>query len=182
MNAADPIELRDGRDDDGPALKQLLEICFDEYPECVLDVDREAPELRSIATAYARDGGRFWVVERHGEPVGCVGARPTDDGGLELRKLYVDPRLRRVGLGRRLCAVVEDEARCRGVSFVELWSDTRFLDAHRLYRAVGYRRGREVRCLHDLSGSYERYFRLPLDPEGERAPSSKKNRRSPNAG
>jgi putative acetyltransferase len=45
---------------------------------------------------------------------------------------------------------------------VELWSDTRFEDAHRLYEGRGYRRGDELRELHDLSGSVEYYYRRSL--------------------
>ena len=168
------FELRRARDADGPQLIELIERVWDEYPGCVMDVDGEAPELRRIASAHAEQGGEFHVAERRpgaggarGERrvVGCVGWLPAPPGrgagrGLELRKLYVAADARRSGLGSTLCSLVERAA--RGLDFVELWSDTRFEDAHRLYERRGYCRGPEVRELHDLSGSVEYYFRLSL--------------------
>jgi putative acetyltransferase len=58
---------------------------------------------------------------------------------------------------------VEVEARSRGVQAVELWSDTRFADAHRLYERRGYTRGPETRTLHDKSNSVEYYYRKYLN-------------------
>ena len=69
---------------------------------------------------------------------------------------------RRAGLGSRLCELVETHARHRRVRFVELWTDTRFTDAHRLYERRGYVRGPETRALHDLSNSIEYYYHKPL--------------------
>jgi putative acetyltransferase len=82
--------------------------------------------------------------------------------GMELRKLYVAQAARRRGLGGQLCDLVEAEARACGAVFIELWSDTRFTDAHRLYERRGYIRGAETRALHDLSQTIEYYFRKTL--------------------
>jgi putative acetyltransferase len=154
--------VRDAVDGDAEQLIALIGSVFAEYPGCVLEVDGEIPELRAIATAYRGWNGRFWVAEEGGRVVGCVGVRARGGPGVELCKLYVAREARRRGLGGALCALVEAEARARGAAFVELWSDTRFKDAHRLYERRGYARGPETRELHDLSGSVEYYFRLDL--------------------
>ena len=157
------IEIRAARDGDGEQLITLIGACFAEYPGCVLDVDGEMPELRAIATWFAAQRGRFWVAERARRVVGSVGIVPATDGrGAELRKLYVASTVRRSGLGTRLCELVEAEARRCGARVVELWSDTRFANAHRLYERLGYLRGRETRALHDLSQTVEYYFRKAL--------------------
>ncbi|HZF51143.1 MAG TPA: GNAT family N-acetyltransferase [Polyangiaceae bacterium] len=159
------VTLRDARDDDAAGLIELIGGVFAEYPGCILDVDGELPELRAIATAFQRWGGRFWVVEREGRVIACVGFTPSatsPDEGLELRKLYVEKAARKMGLGRALCAIVESAA--RSLRFVELWSDTRFENAHALYARRGYTKGPETRDLHDKSGSVEYYFRLNLEP------------------
>jgi putative acetyltransferase len=160
----DPVEIvRDARDADAEGLIELIGAVFAEYPGCVLDVDGEIPELRAIRTAFEGWGGRFWVAELEGRIVGSVGLVPAQAGrGAELRKLYVACECRRSGLGGALCARVEQEARARGAHFVELWSDTRFEDAHRLYEGRGYRRGPHTRELHDLSRSVEYYYRKEL--------------------
>ncbi len=159
--------LRAARDADEPGLITLIGACFGEYPGCVLAVDEEMPELRRIASWHAERDARAWVAEdARGDVVGCVAALPVDRPGgpraVELKKLYVAPRARRRGLGARLCALVESFAHQRGAALVELWSDTRFLDAHRLYECLGYAPDGRSRELHDISGSVERYFRKSI--------------------
>jgi putative acetyltransferase len=163
--AAPELFLRDARDDDGPGLLSLIGGVFDEYPGCVTDAD-EMPELRAIASYVRKGDGRFWVYEDSSTPaaprvVACVGFTVVS-GGVELKKLYVDRSARRRGLGGKLCTLVEDAARARAAGFVELWSDTRFRDAHRLYLGRGYAQTGVTRELHDKSDTVEYYFRLAL--------------------
>lgn len=159
------VTIRSARDGDAGELVSLIGGCFSEYPGCVLDVEGEMPHLLAIATAYRKLGGCFWVAEseRIERVVGSVGVVPSrEDGGVELRSLYVARPARRQGLGARLCGLVEAEGRRRGAPFVELWSDTRFLDAHRLYRQLGFTGGVRTRELRDLSETVEYYFRKEL--------------------
>ena len=156
------VKIRDARDDDSDGLIRLIGDCFSEYPGCVLDVEGEAPELISPATWHKEAGGRLWVAEGDGTIVGCVAILPEAERSAELKKLYVSSELRRLGLGARLCGLVEAEARRRGATTVMLWSDTRFEDAHRLYEGRGYERGPDTRELHDVSKSVEYYFRRSL--------------------
>jgi GNAT superfamily N-acetyltransferase len=158
------LVLRDARDDDASQLIELIGACWSEYPGVIMDVDGEVPELRAIATAYQKRRGRFWIAEKAGRVIGSAGIAATKDPGVfELQKLYVAKDSRRQGLGARLCAVVESEARARGGKSLELWSDTRFTDAHRLYEKLGYIRGPQTRNLNDLSKTVEYYFRKDLE-------------------
>jgi len=160
----DDVLIRPARDDDAGDLIALIGACFAEYPNCILDVDGELPELRAIASWAARLDGRFWVAEQGGRALACIGVTPAAEGrGVELRKLYVDARLRRRGLGARLSGLVEEEAQNRCAPFIELWSDTRVLDAHRLYRRLGYVQTGAARELHDLSDTVELHFRKSLE-------------------
>lgn len=158
-----PITLRDATDADAAGLCALIGGVFDEYPGCVLDVEGEMPELMTIASSHARAGGRFWVAERAGRIVGSIGLAPSKEpAGVELKKLYVDKTERQTGLGSRLLELVEREAQARGARFIDLWSDTRFVTAHRFYEKRGYRRGPSTRELHDKSNTVEYYFRKEL--------------------
>jgi putative acetyltransferase len=157
------LKIRDARDDDAERLIDLIEACYSEYAGCVLAVDEEAPELRAIASNYGHRHGRFWVAESNGRLVGCAGLVPGAQGGvIEMKKLYVAKNARNNGLGARLCSLVEVEAMSRGVAAVELWTDTRFKDAHRLYERRGYARGPRTREWHDASMSVEYYYRKDL--------------------
>jgi putative acetyltransferase len=153
------FEIRDGRDDDAWDLVGLVAGCWSEYPGCVLDVHGEEPELLAIESAYRKKGGRFWVVERDGRLVASVGLAPAPEkGAVLLQKLYVARAARRQGLGQKLVGLVETEAANLGASKIELWSDTRFEPAHRLYERLGYTRNGATRELHDLSNSVEYHY------------------------
>jgi ribosomal protein S18 acetylase RimI-like enzyme len=56
----------------------------------------------------------------------------------ELTELYVEPALRRRGLGRALIAYAEQLARERGAAELLIMTGTSNLAAQALYRAVGY--------------------------------------------
>jgi putative acetyltransferase len=124
----------------------------------VLDVDHEMPQLRSIATTFERMGGHFWVADRDGVVVACGGWAPTGGEGGELKHLYVASDARRNGLGTKLTKMAEEAAIIHGKTHMELWSDTRFLDAHRLYEGLGYFKQPDRRELHDLSHSIEFHY------------------------
>ena len=157
------LVIRDSRDDDAAGLIELIGGCFAEYPGCVLDVDREMPQLRAIASTFAEHGGRFWTAELDGVVVACAGIAPAEPNGAELKHLYVAKCARRMGLGTSFVNIIEAEGRARGAAFVEMWSDTRFKDAHRLYERLGYLRSPKTRELHDLSNSVEYHFRKDLE-------------------
>jgi putative acetyltransferase len=166
---ADGLLTRSAHDADATALIALIGGVYAEYPGCVLDVEREEPDLLEIASASARKGGAFWVTIDIDSAtlVGCVGWLPSAAdsmlrGWVQLRKLYVARTHRRRGLAGALCTRVEAMARERGAAGVELWSDTRFLDAHRFYAARGYARQPGSRELSDLSRSREYHFLKPL--------------------
>ncbi len=149
--------IRTARDEDSAGVIALIGSVFAEYPGVLLDVDREEPELRAPASRFPF----FWVAEdQDSEIVGCIGCTectaraPT----VELKKLYVHESARRQGLGRRLITLVEDHARAVGATRIVLWSDTRFVTAHEVYRRTGYEATGRTRELHDLSDTREFEF------------------------
>lgn len=154
--------IRPGTDADGAACGRLIGEVFAEYPGCLF-VPEEFPELAALASHFADRGGRLWVAEDDGAVVGCVGIdiAPLTDG-MELHKLYVARTARGRGLAAALYALAEGFARERGAAFMELWSDTRFLDAHRFYEKRGFIRLPGRRALDDLSRSYEFHYRKRL--------------------
>jgi predicted GNAT family N-acyltransferase len=158
--------IRPVRDADGPALARLIGAVWAEYPGCVLDIDGEEPWLRAPATAYEHQGGEFWVIPEPDDPgslLACAGLRPgSSPGVVELKSLYVAAAARRRGFGAALVWRVERAARAMGATRIELWSDTRFHDAHRLYERLGYTRTGPTRSLNDRSATTEHHFTHPL--------------------
>lgn len=148
--------IREARDTDAAGVIDVIARVYAEYPGCVLDVEREEPALKAPASSF----DRFWVVEEGGRVGGCVGLALGDPA--ELKKLYLDARLRGQGLGRKLIALVEEAALAGGARRIELWSDTRFTTAHAVYERCGYRKTGRTRDLHDLSNTTEYHFEKGL--------------------
>ena len=155
--------LRPGRDEDGQALIELIAACWADYPGCVMDPDENA-HLRAPATHTNSKGGTLTVAEAAGRVVGCISTVPAPDGDLELKGLYVQAAHRGTGLARALLRTVETEARERGARRLILWSDTRFLRAHRFYEREGFVAAGPIRALNDRSNSLEYPYAKPMRP------------------
>jgi GNAT superfamily N-acetyltransferase len=83
--------------------------------------------------------GVFLVVHDDGIPVGCGALRFLNDETGELKRMYVVPSMRGKGLGRRLVAALEAEARMLGARRLVLETGIRQAAALALYRATGFR-------------------------------------------
>lgn len=59
-------------------------------------------EVTRLPSSYADHGGAFWVADRAGMLLGTCGVFPVAPGTFELRKMYLRPEARGLGLGRRL--------------------------------------------------------------------------------
>jgi GNAT superfamily N-acetyltransferase len=70
--------IRPGEDADAEQLIALIGACWALYPGIRMDVDGEMPELRALASYYARAGGGLWVAEDDGTVIGMAATRPLD--------------------------------------------------------------------------------------------------------
>ena len=85
--------------------------------------------------------GVFLVARQGGHPVGGVGLRPISDPSLnigEIKRLWVRPDLRRLGIGLQLMQRVEDRARELGYRQLYLESGYAQPEALELYRSNGW--------------------------------------------
>lgn len=155
--------LRPGRDSDAEGFIALIGDCWGEYPNCVLDVDAEVPELRRLASHFAEAGGALWAAEAEGRIIGMAATRPLGhDQAWEICKVYVARAARGSGLAHRLMEAAEAHARGAGAQRLVLWTDTRFEAAHRFYEKRGFVRQGSIRILDDISNSLEFRYAKPL--------------------
>ena len=162
-------QLRAALPEDVAGILALISSIYAEYG-FRLDTDGIDRHLLDPGPYFRARGGEFWVVEDAGVIRATVAVLMLETAG-ELKSLYVHPAMRRQGWGRRLTHVVMDYARRalagRNLAVGEerrliLWSDARFLDAHRLYQGMGLERFGS-RELHDINNTVEYGFELPLD-------------------
>jgi putative acetyltransferase len=98
-----------------------------------------AGEIGRIAEYYAPPGrAGFWVAMQGTELAGFFGLEPAGPDAAELRRMYVAPEMRRMGLGRALLAWAEKEALKLGYSRLDLSTSELQGPALALYRQAGY--------------------------------------------
>ena len=82
--------------------------------------------------------GLLLVARLRGEPVGCGALKFHGAGPAELKRMWIAPATRGLGVGRRMLAELEHHARTRGVGVVRLETNRNLREAIGLYRASGY--------------------------------------------
>ncbi len=82
----------------------------------------------------------FVVARLNGQPVGCGALRPMDAETMEVKRMYVAPCARRLGLGRRILAELERLAAGFGYHVMRLETGIRQPEARALYERFGFHR------------------------------------------
>lgn len=82
--------------------------------------------------------GAFFVALSDGLPLGCVGLKGSGGDVAELKRLWVAPAARGLGLGRRLMDAAEDAARKLAITTLRLDTNSVLAEARQLYRKTGW--------------------------------------------
>jgi putative acetyltransferase len=132
--------IRSWQPDDRQAAADVIKNALAEYglgwePD---GADRDVLEIEEY---YLALGGEFWVVEDRGEIVGTSAYYPyphRGDKAVEIRKMYLQPKIRGQGLGRYLLAELERSILARGYN--QIWIETASIltTAVKLYETNGY--------------------------------------------
>ena len=97
-----------------------------------------AEEIDRISAYYGERDGCFWVAVTGDKVVGTFGLERASADAMELRRMYVDPSVRRL-IARRMLQFAEDECRRRNVMRLELSTAEIQRAAIALYKSAGYR-------------------------------------------
>lgn len=108
--------------------------------------DRDVLEVESF---YQKKNGEFWVIERQNKLVGTGAYYPISRGqnAVEIRKMYLLPEARGVGLGKFLLTELESAIVQKG--FEQIWIETASVlkEAVQLYERNGYQPSTGVETL-----------------------------------
>ncbi|MGA7540172.1 MAG: GNAT family N-acetyltransferase [Steroidobacteraceae bacterium] len=122
-----------------PAARECLEHYFDElaarFPE---GYDRESDGAAQLDD-FSPPAGVFLVAQVAQKPGGCGALRTLAPGIGEIKRMWVSREFRGQGVGRKLLEALERAARDRELRAVRLDTHSSLAEAHKLYRASGYR-------------------------------------------
>ncbi len=90
------------------------------------------------ANDMRRPNGVFLLAVSDGLPVGCVAVKGEGNGLGEIRRMWVSPAARGLGLAKQLMAEIEDKARALGIHTLRLDTNGKLIAARRLYENMGW--------------------------------------------
>lgn len=130
-----PLDLR--REElSTPVVQQLITALNAElearYPEEGANFFRLDPE------EVSQGRGAFLVAYANSDPIGCGAVRQNEPGVFEIKRMYVDPRCRGRGVGRKIVDALEAHARRLGAQRIVLETGPRQPDAIALYHHAGF--------------------------------------------
>jgi putative acetyltransferase len=105
-----------------------------------LDFQGFGEELRGLPGLYGTAGGALLLAVYDDEPAGTIALRRLDAAAGEVKRLYLRPKYRGHGLGRRLLEAVTERA--IAIGYERLYADTlpQMLEALSLYQRAGFER------------------------------------------
>ncbi|WNO05127.1 GNAT family N-acetyltransferase [Rhodoferax mekongensis] len=109
-----------------------VDLCFQNF----------AAELSGLPGDYEANRGCLLLAEVNGAWAGCCALRPLDTtdypNAAEMKRLYVRPDFRRLGIGRMLAEAIMDAARARGYDCILLDTLDDMETARALYAELGF--------------------------------------------
>ena len=135
------------------ALLQIVEIqgkeylaeigyLFQEYADSLeidLDFQGFAEELASLPGEYASPDGCLLLALWQNQVAGCVALRQFSPGICEMKRLYIKPQFRDLGIGRALCEAIIGKSRQIGYERMRLDTLPSMETARALYASLGFR-------------------------------------------
>jgi ribosomal protein S18 acetylase RimI-like enzyme len=106
-----------------------FDLCFQNFDE----------ELANLAGEYSSPQGCILLALQDGQPAGCVALHRLDDGICEMKRLYVRPSFRAMGIGKVLAEAIIAEAQRKGYKRMCLDTVLSMREAQLLYQSMGFK-------------------------------------------
>ena len=124
-----------------PALQQAQHCLQRYFAELDRRFDAGFDPERSLPTELHEmrpPAGVFCLATLRGEPIGCGALKFHVGEPTEVKRMWVDPAVRGLGVGRRLLGELEARAAAAGSDAVRLETNETLTEAIAMYRSAGY--------------------------------------------
>jgi DNA-binding MarR family transcriptional regulator/ribosomal protein S18 acetylase RimI-like enzyme len=128
-----------------PSARACFEAYFAELAER-FDGGYDPAKAIPVDDDLAPPRGVLLLATMHGEPVGCGAVKTPPGQPSLLKRMWVAPAVRGLGLGRRLLGELERHAAAAGATEIQLDTRHELVEAISLYLSAGYV---EVESFHD---------------------------------
>lgn len=110
-------------------------------------------ELANLHGVYAPPAARLLLARVDGTPAGCIAFKALEPPDIcEMKRLYVRPEFRALGVGRQLVEAIIHDAAASGYRRMRLDTLPSMRSAQRLYHAVGFREI-PAYCVNPVAGA-----------------------------
>lgn len=122
-----------------PAARRCLQAYFGELAWRFDDGFDPGLSIPADDTELTLPAGLLLVAMVAGDPAGCGALKfHVGDGIAEVKRMWVSPAVRGLGLGRRLLEELEAQAARHGARLLRLETNRNLTEAIAMYRAAGY--------------------------------------------
>ncbi|MFH0865575.1 MAG: GNAT family N-acetyltransferase [Bacteroidota bacterium] len=95
-------------------------------------------ELKEIAFQYNKPYGALILIKHNEQFIGCAGIRCFKQNVAELKRMFIKPEYRALGLGRKLMHFAIDFSIKTGYKFIRLDTMKTMKTAINIYKACGF--------------------------------------------
>ncbi|HEG43999.1 MAG TPA: N-acetyltransferase [Phycisphaerales bacterium] len=140
-----PVET----DEDLEVVKEL----FVEYADCIFELvrpyslslakrlsEKALREANGLPGEYAKPKGCILLAEYKGAIAGCIAVSEIAEGVCEFKRIYVKPKFRRMGIGKKLSDEIIKKATHLQYKRMHLHTnEDLFIGAKELYTSLGFK-------------------------------------------
>jgi putative acetyltransferase len=122
---------------------QQVRVLFEEYAASLdfnLSFQNFEEELANLPGNYALPDGILLLALWDDQIAGCVALRRINQDTCEMKRLYVRPQFRSLGIGKLLAEAVIEEAKKVGYSYMRLDTVPSMERAQALYESLGFKK------------------------------------------
>lgn len=138
----DSIVIREIELQDNTQLEQVIRACFHEFNIPLEGTAYSDPETPRMFESYQNSNDVYYVIESNGEILGGGGVKPLknfENEICEIQKMYVSPKVRGKGYGRKLFEKCLEAAKKLGYKQSYLESASQLKAAIHIYESYGFK-------------------------------------------